>query len=426
MPSLVLPRGVDKMSTRKMYPPCFLLLNLIIVFSSWQCASSVLPPLPSRSVTSLPTEIQKEGKATQYDLSASAGQMVVPFPERRAHRSENVFASFIDEFIITLRHAKDHLIAGAIARGCSIFLLYPLDTIKTRLQMSPSLRDALPSITSLSLFNGVLGSLAGQIPYGMLTFGSYEVYKTNLISALPDVPHTALYMLAAILGDLSGSFWLCPSEMIKQSLQGGVYANIFDATSSVLKTQGIGGFYRGFLSQIMRDVPFRAVQMPSYEVVKQLYSQHFATDDEGCTRPLRPVENMLVGVIAGSFAAALTTPLDVIKTRYMTEKVGVSFWKVGWNIIEKEGIGGIFSGLGPRVVYVGPSCGIFFLIYEASKLHLASIKTSKIVTSSSSPSSSLTSSSSSLPTAPSLTSSTSNAENKFTHGTKKTQKRIRR
>ena len=366
--------------------------------------------------------------AKEEDLSASsAGQMVVPFPERRAHRSANVFVSFIDEFMFSLRQAKDHLIAGAIARGCSIFLLYPLDTIKTRLQMSPSLRDALPSMTSLSLFNGVLGSLAGQIPYGMLTFGSYEVYKTNLISALPNVPHTALYMLAAILGDLSGSFWLCPSEMLKQSLQGGLYANIFDATSSVLKTQGIGGFYRGFLSQIMRDVPFRAVQMPSYEVVKQLYSQHFATDEEGCTRPLRPVENMLVGAIAGSFAAALTTPLDVIKTRYMTEKLGGSFWKIGWNILEKEGIGGIFSGLGPRVVYVGPSCGIFFLIYEASKLHLATIRTRKIFTSSSSPSSSsLPSSSSSLSTAPSsLTPSTSNVGNSFTHRTKKTQKRIR-
>lgn len=33
--------------------------------------------------------------------------------------------------------------------------------------------------------------------------------------------------------------------------------------------------------QILRDVPFRAVQLPSYEIVKAAYIRRFATDQKG-------------------------------------------------------------------------------------------------------------------------------------------------
>jgi solute carrier family 25 S-adenosylmethionine transporter 26 len=293
----------------------------------------------------------------------------------------NLIQSFFTEFSSTVVNAKDHLIAGATARGVSIFLLYPLDTIKTRLQMSPSVRATMAPISSLSLFKGVFGSLAGQIPYGMLTFGSYEVYKSKLLTAFPSARPEAMFMLSAILGDLTGSFWLCPSEVIKQQMQGGMHDNLFSAFASTWKNSGIKGFYRGYAGQIMRDVPFRAIQLPSYEIVKSTYSKQFATNADGTTRTLKPVENMLVGAIAGSFSAAITTPLDVVKTRLMTDKTiaTISFsnaFKAATNLAKTEGISGLFSGLGPRVVYVGPSCGLFFVVYEATKVHLAGKKQS--------------------------------------------------
>jgi len=296
----------------------------------------------------------------------------------------NLLQSFVSEFRSTVVNAKDHLIAGATARGVSIFLLYPLDTIKTRLQMSPSVRATMAPISSLSLFKGVFGSLAGQIPYGMLTFGSYEVYKSKLLTAFPSARPEAMFMLSAILGDLTGSFWLCPSEVIKQQMQGGMHDNLFSALSSIWKSSGINGFYRGYAGQIMRDVPFRAIQLPSYEIVKSTYTKQFATNADGSTRMLKPVENMLVGAIAGSFSAAITTPLDVVKTRLMTDKTvaTISFssaFKAASTLAKTEGISGLFSGLGPRVVYVGPSCGLFFVVYEATKVHLAGRKLPAII-----------------------------------------------
>ena len=245
---------------------------------------------------------------------------------------------------------------------------------KTRMHMSPATRNALPPLQMSTLFRGVFGSLAGQIPYGMLTFGTYEVYKSKLLEAFPESNPFPLYVASAIMGDLTGSFWLCPSEVIKQQVQGGMHASLGAAVRSILKSSGPGGFYRGYAGQIMRDVPFRAVQLPSYEFVKTTWTRKFATDEAGVVRKLSSLENMAVGIIAGTFSAAVTTPLDVIKTRLMTGKDSVSFggaFAMAKQIVAKEGVPGLFSGLGPRIIYVGPSVGVFFVVYEGVKSHLA-------------------------------------------------------
>ena len=71
-----------------------------------------------------------------------------------------------------------------------------------------------------------MGSLVGQIPYGMLTFGLYETFKSFFLSVLfpaatkmnppGELQQLLVFVLAAVLGDLTGSLWLCPSEVIKQ------------------------------------------------------------------------------------------------------------------------------------------------------------------------------------------------------------------
>jgi hypothetical protein len=64
-------------------------------------------------------------------------------------------------FVQTIREAKRHLIAAAVARSVSIFGMYPVDTIKTRIQME----QANP-LRLNGLYSGVGGSLVGQVPYG--------------------------------------------------------------------------------------------------------------------------------------------------------------------------------------------------------------------------------------------------------------------
>jgi len=103
------------------------------------------------------------------------------------------------------------------------------------------------------LYKGVGGSLFGQVPYGVLTFGSYEMYKKTLLEKLPNVKPAFVYALAAICGDITGSGWLCPSEVVKQQTQAGMYSSTGDAVRGIFQKKGLSGFYQGYAGGLARE-----------------------------------------------------------------------------------------------------------------------------------------------------------------------------
>ena len=205
----------------------------------------------------------------------------------------------------------------------------------------------------------------------VLTFGSYEIYKQALLNKFPNTKPAFIYAISAILGDVTGSGWLCPSEVMKQQLQAGIYPSMSEAIKGIWSKSGIGGFYQGFTGGLSRDVPFRVAQLTTFEVTKSLYlnakkrrSGGGGGDD---TASLSAVEAAICGAAAGSFSAAITNPLDRIKTLMMTDvsnAYGGSVMACASKIVKDEGIQGLFAGVVPRVGYIAPSVCIFFVTYE--------------------------------------------------------------
>jgi solute carrier family 25 S-adenosylmethionine transporter 26 len=289
-------------------------------------------------------------------------------------------------FTKTVLDARRHLAAAAVARSTSIFVMYPIDAIKTRLQMK------LPDPYRLDgIFNGVGGSLIGQVPYGVLTFGSYEMYKQTLLAKFSgQIRPVFLYAAAAVLGDLTGSGWLCPSEVIKQKVQAGMFASTGQAISEIWKTKGLVGFYEGYFGGIARDVPFRVAQLTTFEVTKNLFlriKERRQSENEKSNKKkndnlqLSPVEAAIVGAVAGSFSAAITAPLDRIKTLLMTDsaKYGGTVISCATKVIRDDGIQGLMTGVVPRVIYIAPSVVIFFVAYEMTQQKLQHWQTSPAV-----------------------------------------------
>ena len=117
-----------------------------------------------------------------------------------------------------------------------------------------------------------------------------------------------------------------PVEVVKQRRQAGVLCSSLAVAKKALKRDGLPGLYRGGLATLAREVPFSLIQFPLWELFKAEVVKH-----EGrCTTP---TESALCGALGGIVAAAMTTPLDVVKTRMMLntdsrEKASSVFFKL--------------------------------------------------------------------------------------------------
>jgi hypothetical protein len=67
-------------------------------------------------------------------LLAMLGLAVGAYPRRIVQGSSNR-PGVVNTFLETLNGAKKHLVSAAVARSVSILGMYPMDTIKTRIQI---------------------------------------------------------------------------------------------------------------------------------------------------------------------------------------------------------------------------------------------------------------------------------------------------
>lgn len=114
---------------------------------------------------------------------------------------------------------------------------------------------------------------------------------------------------------------------------------------------------------LAREIPFAAIQFPLWEELKRRWAEHQDVST------VSPVQGAMCGSVAGSFAAASTTPLDVVKTRLMLGKdsqgrVYVSALDTFQRIYREEGPRKLFAGVGPRTAWIGIGGFVFFGVYE--------------------------------------------------------------
>jgi len=263
------------------------------------------------------------------------------------------------------------LVCGGLAGFTCDVALYPIDTVKIRLQ-SPNGFFAAGGFTGT--FRGLGFAAIGSVPGAALFFGVYETLKGHVGSEFPTLNPVAGHMISAACGETISCLVRVPTDALKAKMQANQKGSetLTSTVRLVMKEPGIfGGLYRGYGITMMREIPFALIQFPIYEWAKTEWSAWQGS-------PVSPLQAAACGSIGGSIAAAITTPLDVIRTRLLLgkDKEGVlytgtvdAFRRIR---LEERGYYTFFSGLQPRVVWISIGGFLFFGAYETYKLILPS------------------------------------------------------
>ena len=157
------------------------------------------------------------------------------------------------------------LISGGLAGTAVDVSLFPLDTIKTRLQ---SKQGFLAAGGFRNIYSGLGPAAVGSAPNAALFFCTYDTAKR--VGARRGWEDGAgLHMMAASLGEVTACLVRVPVEIVKQRRQAESGTSSLEIVRSTLRSEGVRGLYRGYFTTVAREIPFSLIQFPLWEFLKQ-------------------------------------------------------------------------------------------------------------------------------------------------------------
>ncbi|KAE8406161.1 mitochondrial carrier domain-containing protein [Aspergillus pseudonomiae] len=323
----------------------------------------------------------------------------------------------------------DIWVAGAIAAVTVDFLVYPMDTLKTRIQ-SPNYNHLYKDATGAikrdvlfrGLYQGVWSVVLATVPSSGAFFTTYETTKRMLTHSstqyqyqshqsknqppnpLPithPLPTPLIHALSSSLGEMVSCAILTPAEVLKQNAQ---VLNMNSPTTTAAATQSatihvLAKFrhrpwrlWSGYTALVGRNLPFTGLHFPVFEGVRAWLVDYWrggkngGVVNEGGNEVGVLERAVLTGVaagVAGTVASVVTTPIDVVKTRVMLgasqEEVKGSektvgkvkgTLAVGREVWREEGVRGLFRGGALRSVWSAFGMSIYLGIYEGGRMYL--------------------------------------------------------
>mmetsp|Transcript_33375 Transcript_33375/g.99391 ORF Transcript_33375/g.99391 Transcript_33375/m.99391 type:complete len:328 (+) Transcript_33375:1044-2027(+) len=236
-----------------------------------------------------------------------------------------------------------------------------------------------------ALWRGVDTAMAHSIPMNGIYMPLYD-YLQGAMRPTTGALSPALAGMAARGVAVSMT---APIELIRTRQQAAAGAMTWRA--ALAGAAPGSALFTGLSASLARDVPFTALYWCAVEPIREALLPPTGRDANGQRVPPASVAhvfwaNVAAGSVSGAFAAALTTPLDVVKTRMQTavatggspgDAVCFAARPTGplgtlRRIWQLEGPAALLSGIGPRVARAVPACAIVISTYEVAKTALRS------------------------------------------------------
>jgi len=269
--------------------------------------------------------------------------------------------------------------AGAIAGISEILTFYPLDVVKTRMQLETgkssvglvgSFKKIIAEEGAGRLYRGLVPPLMLEAPKRATKFAANDFWGKTYKNLTGTQQITqGLSILTGASAGATESFVVVPFELVKIKLQdkASKFAGPLDVVRHVVKTQGlIGGLYTGMESTFWRHVWWNGGYFGCIHQMR-------AVLPKAETPQAQLMNNFISGTVGGLVGTALNTPFDVVKSRIQgaAREPGVAP-KYNWTypalvtIYREEGVAALYKGFVPKVLRLAPGGGVLLLVVEVT------------------------------------------------------------
>merc|ERR1711939_1161536 len=218
--------------------------------------------------------------------------------------------------------------AGAIAGVTELLCLYPLDVVKTRIQLQGSkgtasgvyydgMVDCFRKIVAEEgfsrLYRGLVPPLMLEAPKRAVKFAANDWWGQTYKRVFNAEKATqGLSVLTGCSAGATESIVVVPFELVKIRLQdknsAGKYTGPMDCVRQIIRNEGLLGMYNGLEPTFWRHVLWNGGYFGCIFQVRKLLPKAQSKGAE-------LTNNLISGSIGGFFGTVLNTPFDVIKSR---------------------------------------------------------------------------------------------------------------
>ncbi|GHJ88831.1 hypothetical protein NliqN6_5233 [Naganishia liquefaciens] len=275
--------------------------------------------------------------------------------------------------------------AGALCCTITHGAMTPIDVVKTRIQIDPSLaRNSLLSAgRKIIAAEGPRGLLTGFAPtsYGYLLqggakFAGYEFWKKQLVEVAGSQEEavkyrTAIYLAGASIAEFFADILLAPMEATRIRLVSDpkFAPGMISGLTKIARTEGAASLYAGFLPLLCKQIPYAIGQFTVNEFCHELAFKGMTAEQQAQLSEVKKLSITLgSGIVAGFAAAILSHPADTLLSQ-INKGHGPKGPMVSRLITlgKEAGIRGLFTGLGPRMIMTAGLVTGQFVIYKYIK-----------------------------------------------------------
>ncbi|KAF4072771.1 hypothetical protein AMELA_G00251220 [Ameiurus melas] len=287
----------------------------------------------------------------------------------------------------------DFMLSGVAACGACLFT-NPLEVVKTRMQLQGEMksrgtyrvhyRNVFHAFYTIGRVEGVSGLQKGLVPGLLYQFfmngvrlGSYAIVESagyiHTDGRVSTVKSTAAGAVSGVVGAVVGS----PIYLVKTHLQSQAMSSIavghqyqhqgmIHALLVIHREHGIMGLWRGSGAAVPRVSVGSASQLSTFSIAKELITelQIFSANSW--------LVSLCAGMISSVVVVLFMTPFDVISTRLYNQpvdhlgkgKLYRGFMDCFSKTMRKEGVFGLYKGLGASYFRLGPHTILSLLFWN--------------------------------------------------------------